>query len=219
MSKSIAINTFLIGFSLVTFTENLGQSRPFPAMNLGGFPARSGIYIMDTKSCMDSDKVYSIDPETRLKMQLIIKDNKSYFFRRIDSKCAYIQDISVHSLGQGKVSMSFGDAKKYGNCYFSPKRLVGKSGETQVLQLRIKNKKLSIDIDKNPKIADKFQIKGVPTLLLFKEGKIISEPGGSPRILTARRSALEPLLTSVKLERFNRLANSFSNFLQLSPVQ
>ena|GEM_PF-6771178 len=154
MSKSIAINTFLIGFSLVTFTENLGQSRPFPAMNLGGFPARSGIYIMDTKSCMDSDKVYSIDPETRLKMQLIIKDNKSYFFRRIDSKCAYIQDISVHSLGQGKVSMSFGEAKKYGNCYFSPKRLVGKSGETQVLQLRIKNKKLSMDIDKNPSLKD-----------------------------------------------------------------
>lgn len=154
MSKSIAINTFLIGFSLVTFTENLGQSRPFPAMNLGAFPARSGIYILDTKACKHSDKVYSIDPETRLKMQLIIKDNESYFFRRIDSKCAYIQDLNVHSLGKKQISLSFGKAKKYGNCYFSPKRLVGKLGETQVLKIDVAKKNLSLELNKNPSLRD-----------------------------------------------------------------
>ena len=37
---------------------------------------------------------------------------------------------------------------------------------------------LKIDVDKNPQIADKFQIKGIPTLLLFKEGKIIWRESG-----------------------------------------
>ena len=35
-----------------------------------------------------------------------------------------------------------------------------------------------IDIDKNQQIADKFQIKGVPTLLLFKDGGVIWKHSG-----------------------------------------
>ena len=37
---------------------------------------------------------------------------------------------------------------------------------------------IKIDIDKNQQIADKFQIKGVPTLLLFKNGEIIWKHAG-----------------------------------------
>ena len=37
---------------------------------------------------------------------------------------------------------------------------------------------LKIDVDKNTAISDKFQVKGVPTLILFKSGKIIWRQSG-----------------------------------------
>ena len=37
---------------------------------------------------------------------------------------------------------------------------------------------IKINIDNNPQIADKFQIKGVPTLLLFKQGVVIWRQAG-----------------------------------------
>ena len=37
---------------------------------------------------------------------------------------------------------------------------------------------IKIDIDKNQQIADKFQIKGVPALLLFKNGEVIWRHSG-----------------------------------------
>lgn len=37
---------------------------------------------------------------------------------------------------------------------------------------------LKVDIDKNPHAAERFQVRSVPTLILFKKGKILWKQSG-----------------------------------------
>jgi thioredoxin 1 len=45
-------------------------------------------------------------------------------------------------------------------------------------QLGGKVKVVKVDVDKNPLAAGNFQVRGVPTLILFKEGKVLWRQSG-----------------------------------------
>lgn len=46
---------------------------------------------------------------------------------------------------------------------------------------------LKIDVDKNPAIADQFKVRGVPTLLLFKNGKMLWRESGAFPLATLKQ--------------------------------
>lgn len=45
-------------------------------------------------------------------------------------------------------------------------------------EMKDKIRIIKVDVDKNPSISSKFQIKGVPTMILFKEGKVLWRDSG-----------------------------------------
>src|SRR5690606_24806796 len=50
--------------------------------------------------------------------------------------------------------------------------------EDAAKQLGDKVKIIKVDVDKNPSAANKYQVKGVPTLILFRNGKILWRQSG-----------------------------------------
>jgi thioredoxin 1 len=48
------------------------------------------------------------------------------------------------------------------------------------LKTRVGNKAtiLKLDVDKNPRTASQYEVQGVPTLMLFKEGKLVWRQSG-----------------------------------------
>jgi thioredoxin 1 len=68
--------------------------------------------------------------------------------------------------------------------------------EDTAKQLGDKVKIIKVDVDRNPLAASKFQVKGVPTLILFQKGKAIW-----------RQSGVVPAQQLVKVVNSNVLVN------------
>ncbi|MBP3193750.1 thioredoxin [Natronogracilivirga saccharolytica] len=61
---------------------------------------------------------------------------------------------------------------------------------------------LKIDTEKNPDVAIRYQVRGIPTLILFKEGKVLWQQSGvmqAPQLETAIRSTLEKFENSARV--------------------
>lgn len=54
---------------------------------------------------------------------------------------------------------------------------------------------IKIDVDRNPVIADKFKIRGVPTFILFKKGEVIWRQSGGMDVNTLKQK-ITPSLSS-----------------------
>tara|TARA_B100001250_G_scaffold394644_1_gene398757 strand:+ start:603 stop:923 length:321 start_codon:yes stop_codon:yes gene_type:complete len=60
-----------------------------------------------------------------------------------------------------------------------PCKLIGPILEEIALEQESKIKILKLNIDENPETPQKFGVRGIPTLMLFKEGKLIDSKVGS----------------------------------------
>lgn len=59
-----------------------------------------------------------------------------------------------------------------------PCRMMQPILEETARQLGDTVKILKVDVDKNPLAASKFQVRGVPTLILFRQGKVVWRQSG-----------------------------------------
>ena len=60
-----------------------------------------------------------------------------------------------------------------------PCKIIGPILEEIALEQESKIKILKLNIDDNPETPQKYNVKGIPTLMLFKEGKLIDTKVGS----------------------------------------
>jgi thioredoxin 1 len=52
---------------------------------------------------------------------------------------------------------------------------------------------LKIDVDKNPQVADKYMIRGVPTFIMFKDGEMIWRQSGGMSV-DMMKSRIQPYI-------------------------
>lgn len=65
-----------------------------------------------------------------------------------------------------------------------PCRAIAPHLETLAARFAGQAKVVKVDVDHNPEVAAQFGIRGIPTLLLFKDGQVVDRIVGNPGSLT-----------------------------------
>jgi thioredoxin 2 len=75
-----------------------------------------------------------------------------------------------------------------------PCRMISPALEDVATQLRGKLKLVKVNVDENPGVAARFGVQGIPTLLLFRAGKLVDQSVGA-RDASALRSWIDAALS------------------------
>jgi thioredoxin 2 len=75
-----------------------------------------------------------------------------------------------------------------------PCRMISPALEELAKQFRGRMKLVKVNVDENPATASRFQVQGIPTLLVFDRGRLVDRSVGA-QSATELRNWIEPLLT------------------------
>src|ERR687895_67269 len=71
---------------------------------------------------------------------------------------------------------------KFGAPWCPPCRRIGPEVDAVAAQVAGKARVLSVDVDTDPDVANRYGIQNIPTLLVFKEGQVVAQVHGfAPR--------------------------------------
>lgn len=77
----------------------------------------------------------------------------------------------------------------------APCRAIGKHVDTLASEYKGTLKVVKINVDNSPKVAGKMGIRGIPALIVFKDGEVVNRMQGMPpNALNKLRKLVEPAL-------------------------
>jgi thioredoxin 1 len=149
------------------YSESMSAPYTDPIGNERTYAAKKGIYVM-RKVSASAASGWLVPP---VRVVILLTESRTWPSGRIFKQEGKSQTMSLNKFQQllqsGKPVLVDFSAEWCGPCkMMTPvlQELKGKTGESLTI--------IKVDVDKNPVVASNYQIQGVPTLILFRNGEI-----------------------------------------------